>query len=193
MKNALRVITVMLVVGTIIFCANLQEIQNMTENDFSAKADTPISPPPESAEHSIPQASHLPLRFTTRGEFHNAVIEEKRERDGGSEATANSFNLEKIAYYFDFKDVVTDVELYEIRIVQFYISIVYRDKEGKESGDLVIQTARGGVDEDAYLSNIRRISRDISDLVINGVLSIKPGRKRLHLNTTKSEISPKTV
>ena len=108
MKNMLRVITVMLVVGTIIFCANLQEIQNMSENDFSAKAEELIAPPPESAEPSIPQASHLPLRFSTRDEFHNAVIE-KRELEKVNEATANSFNLEKIAYYYDFMDVVTDL------------------------------------------------------------------------------------
>ena len=153
---------------------------NSAKSSPSPKNTTTPTPTPAVSEmpketNSIPAASSsMPLKYASKNEFYNAVIKAKEMPKKGN--ATNDKQIDEITSYIDFKNVVKEMELFEIVVESTYIAVDYRNKEDENKDWLVIQWFRQAVvDENMYLENRR--SSGSADIIINGNKAVK---KEIH-------------
>ena len=129
-------------------------------------------------------ASALPSIYTSINDFHNAVIDAKETFEETREKTNDI--LEEVTSYIDFKSIVKDVGLFQIRVKQAYITLVYSDK-GRSKDTLTISWNRAFYDDDSiYLQVARtRLTSNPVDIVFNGTTMVKGEvhRDGIHIGT----------
>jgi hypothetical protein len=111
--------------------------------------------------------------YHSKDEFYSEVNKAKEAFEKKGDKTTDK--IEEIEAYYDFKDVVKDVELYSIYVKYRYVALDYRDKEAKESGSLLLQYTRpleNIADEEQHLKQYRSRTNTV-EVMINGRKVIK--------------------
>jgi len=118
-----------------------------------------------------------PLTYASRNEFYNSIVDAKNEfvtSTGKTVGTYENEKIEGITSYFDFKNVVKEVELFEVSATSAYVALDFSNKNENrsETDALLIETFRWvDVDENVYLNSSR--SNSSVDIRMNGKTVIK--------------------
>jgi len=146
----------------------------ITFNSPEEPSPLPINTP--TTEPEVPSASTYPLDFSTKEEFHQAVINARKEfEQNGIEALES---LETIADYLDFTHLPKDLFLKGIFVKSGYIALYYIDNYENRGIPLMVVFTRdeyGCKTYDDLLKEIQRISFPDTyiETSINGHSAIK--------------------
>jgi len=140
-----------------------------------------------------------PKSYSSRNEFHYSVIEARQNSEKtsetnkvnkGTEEDEAYFEIEKIENYIDFKNVVKDVKLYEIRVLQSFTVLFYHDITGERGGNALriswTDGARYGENYDYLADMIRMIGSNHIKINHNGNAMIKAEVYRDELHVASS-------